>query len=239
MSKYTIQLRELFEPIIYNPPLYDYDEIKSWFTAYELSDYLTEEQIEVINNNNIWNKDKLAEKIINHYYMYEIGFETPSLFKHQVITKMREIMGYYLPIIYSNNIKYDPLVNVDYTETLDRTLGNVSSGTGTGTSSSTSKSDNLSIGSDTPQNRVTRQNILNGIYASSTNYHDNNINDSTETNSTSSTTSDSEEAYTKRVKGNSGVSATAQKMVEQYRDNILNTDLDIINELRDLFMLLY
>lgn len=239
MSKYTIQLRELFEPVIYNPPLYTKEEIKSWFMDYNLSDYLTESQIEVIENNNIWNKEQLAEKIINHYYMYEIGFETPSLFRHQVITKMREIMGYYLPIIYSNNINYDPLVNVDYTETLDRTLGNVSSGTGTGSSSSNSQSDNLSIGSDTPQNRVSRESILNGTYASSTNYHDNNITDSTSTNSTTSSTSDSEEAYTKRVKGNSGVSATAQKMVEQYRDNVLNTDLDIINDLRDLFILLY
>ena len=41
------------------------------------------------------------------------------------------------------------------------------------------------------------------------------------------------------MKGNSGVSATAQKMVEQYRDNIRAIDYEIIKELNDLFMGLF
>lgn len=231
MSKYTIQLRELFEPIVYNPPLYERELIEDAFKDYELSDYLTEEQIKVIEDNGIWSKDKLAKKIVDHYYMYEIGQETPSLFLYNAKVKMRELMNYYLPLIYSANINYDPLVNVDYTETLNRTMSNTSNGS----SNSNSNSDTLSIGSDTPQNRVTKQAILNGVYASSTNYHENNISDTTsnEVNSTG------DEDYTKRVKGNSGVSATAQKMVEQYRDNIRNIDIEIINDLRDLFMLLW
>ena len=231
MSKYTIQLRELFEPIIYNPPLYERTEIEEAFKEYDLSDYLTEEQIAVIENNGIWTKDKLAKKIVDHYYMYEIGQETPSLFLYNARVKMRELMGYYAALIYSANINYEPLVNVDYTESLERTLNNTSNGS----SNSSSNSDTLSIGSDTPQNRVTKQAILNGVYASSTNYHENNIEDST----TNEVTSSGDEEYTKHVKGNSGVSATAQKMVEQYRDNIRNIDIEIINDLRDLFMLLW
>ena len=45
--------------------------------------------------------------------------------------------------------------------------------------------------------------------------------------------------YTKRVKGNSGVSATAQRMVQQFRDNIRAIDYEIITELEDLFMIIY
>ena len=47
------------------------------------------------------------------------------------------------------------------------------------------------------------------------------------------------EDYVKKIKGNSGVSATAQKMVEQYRQNIRAIDYEIIKELNDLFMGLF
>lgn len=239
MSKYTIQLRELFEPYVYNPPLYTREEVESWFMDYELSDYLNTKQIETIEANGLWNKSKLARKIVDHYYMEEIGADTPTLFKHNAKVKMQEIMEYYLPMIFSSSIDYDPLVNVDYTETLERSVDTTSNGTSTGLSNSTSNSDNLSIGSDTPQNRVTKQSILNGVYASSTNYHENEISDSTNTSSSSETTSGSDENYTKRVKGNSGVSATAQKMIEQYRNNVRNFTDEIIKDCKDLFMLIY
>ena len=48
-----------------------------------------------------------------------------------------------------------------------------------------------------------------------------------------------EEHYVKRVKGNSGVSATAQKMVQQYRDNIIMINRDIIKDMNILFMVVY
>ena len=113
MAKYTLELRELFEPIRFNPPFYSRSEVESWFKDYELSDYLTTEQINVIENNNLWTKDKLAKKIVDHYYMREIGFETPALFKHYAKVTMQEIMERYLPLIYSANINYDPLVIPD------------------------------------------------------------------------------------------------------------------------------
>ena len=66
MSKYTMELRELFTPIKYNPPLYTKEEVEGFFKDYELTDFLTEEQISVINESGIWNKDKLAKMIVNH-----------------------------------------------------------------------------------------------------------------------------------------------------------------------------
>ena len=41
------------------------------------------------------------------------------------------------------------------------------------------------------------------------------------------------------MRGNAGISATAQKMIEQYRDNIRAIDYEIIKELNSLFMGLY
>ena len=227
MSKYTMELRELFTPIKFNPPLYTKEQVEVFFKDYELSDFLTQDQIDVINESGIWSKDKLAKMIVNHYYMRELGQETIGLFIHTAKYTMEELMEEYLPLIYSSAIEYDPLVNVDYTETFTRTA-NVDN-----TGRSVSNSDSIGIGSDTPQGRVSKETILAGNYATTTT--------GSEVNNTTNTVSgsDSEEAYTKHMKGNSGVSATAQKMIEQYRDNIRAINKEIIEKLEPLFMGLY
>lgn len=231
MSKYSFELRDLFEPIIFNPPLYTREQIEGWFKDYELSDYLTQEQINVIESAGVWSKDKLARKIVDHYYMRESGLETIALFKHYAKVTMQEIMEEYLPLIYSASIQYDPLINVDYTETFNRTADN----TGTSNSTSSNTSSGLVVGSNTPQGQISKAGILNGDYASSTSANENeaNINDNT------TTQGNTQEEYLKRVRGNSGVSATAQKMILQYRENIVAIDRKIIQELNRLFMGLY
>ena len=231
MAKYTFELRELFEPIKFNPPLYTRGDIEGWFKDYELEDYLTGEQISVIMKANIWSKEKLARKIVDHYYMRESGLETIGLFKHYAKVKMQELMEENLPLIYSASIQYDPLVNVDYTETFNRTADN----TGESNSSSSNLSSGLVVGSNTPQGQISKTGILQGDYASSTSANEN------EANITDKTTTEgnTKENYTKNVKGNSGVSATAQKMIEQYRENIIAIDKKIIKELNILFMGLY
>lgn len=243
MAKYTFELRELFEPIKFNPPLFTRNEIEEWFKDYNLNDYLTNKQIEVINNTGVWSKDKLAKMIVDHYYMREVGFETIGLFKHYAKITMQEIMEKYLPLIYSASIEYDPLVNVDYTETFNRTANIENQGSSNGTSNSTSadNSSALLIASNTPQGQISKEAILNGKYASSTSANENetNVTNDTTTNTSNTSNSDTNEEYTKRVKGNSGVSATAQKMVLQFRENIISINKDIIDELNELFMGLY
>ena len=235
MSKYTIELRELFTPIKFNPPLFTKEQIENWFKDYEISDYLTEDQITTIEEAGIWSKDKLAKKIVNHYYMREIGQETIALFKHYVKDEMELIMEEYLPLIYSASIQYDPLINVDYTETFSRTA-NVDN-TGSASSTSSSNASSLGVSSDTPQGQISKTSILNGSYATATQGTEstNSVTNGTQTSSGS----DSEEEYTKTIRGNSGVSATAQKMIQQYRDNIRAIDKEIIEKLEPLFMGLY
>lgn len=223
MSKYTLELRELFTPIKFNPPIYTQTEVEGFFTDYQLSDYLTSEQIDVVEEAGLWTKEKLAKKIVEHYYMREIGQETIGLFKHYAKVTMQELMEEYLPLIYSASIQYDPLVNVDYTETFERSASVDTTGS--------SNSSGLGVMSDTPQGQISKSAILAGSYASSTSANENEV--------SSSSGSDTSEDYTKHVKGNSGVSATAQKMVEQFRDNIRAIDREIIEKLEPLFMGLY
>ena len=161
--------------------------------------------------------------------------------------ELQEIMESKLPLICSNSIQYDPLVNVDYTESftrnIDRNNSTSSETETTGNNSSTSSSSGLNVNSDTPQGEITKANILAGNYATSTGASESEVEDSTEssTSGTASSTGNeaTEETYSKNVKGNSGVSATAQKMIEQYRENIISIDRDIIKDLNILFMGLY
>ena len=235
MAKYTMELRTIFEKDKYIKNLYTREDVEGWFKQYNLSDYLTQEQIDLITTNGIWSKDKLAKKIVDHYYMREIGFETIALFKHYVKITMNEIMEKYLPIIYSRCIYYDPLVNVDYTETFERSRETTTEGESQ--SQSQSNTSGLNVGSDTPQGQISKQAILNGGYATNTSASEGTsaINDST----SSSGSGNEDEEYSKRVRGNSGVSATAQKMIEQYRQVIYAVDKEIIEELNILFMGLY
>lgn len=228
MSKYTIELRNIIN-------IYGKDTVKSWFTNYDLTDYLTDDEIEVINNRGTWSKEKLAGKILDHYYFKEIAYETPAFFSQRAKIKMQEIMEEYLPLIYSASIKYDVLVNVDYTETFSRNINNNSNTTSTTISNASSSG--LTINSDTPQGRIDKDDILAGNYASNTSGGENTQNAST--SGTDIGNSSATEGSTKHVKGNSGVSATAQAMVKQYRQNIIAIDRKIIEELNSLFFGLY
>ena len=220
MAKYTMELRELIST-------FGKDKVKGWFSDYELSEFLTPEEIQVIEDRGTWNKDMLADRIIDHYFTREIGTDDIGQFILFAKDKMKEVMETYAPLIYSAAIKYDPLVNVDYTETYSSVSGS------TNNSRSSSKGSGLTVNSDTPQGQISKNAILQGNYASSTgaNETENSVDDT----STNSGTQD----YNKRVKGNSGVSATAQKMIVQYRENIRALNTEIIYELEPLFMGLY
>lgn len=220
MAKYTVQLRHIVAT-------FGEDEVINWFSDYDLSDYLTPDEIAVIEERGTWNKKKVAKMIINHYFMREIGFETPTYFMHKAKVLMAELMEEKAPLIYSASIKYDPLVNVDFTETYSETS------TGENSSTSSNAGTGLNINSDTPQGQVQKSKILDGSYASSTSASEssNTINDSS--NSTGS------QNYVKTTRGNSGVSATAQAMVRQYRQNIIMINRDIVDACASLFINIY
>lgn len=232
MAKYTIELRRICD-------IYGRDEVESWFKNYDINNYLTPTQIEQIQKFNVWSKDRLATKIVDHYYMREIGFETPTLFKHYAKIKMQEIMERYLPKIYSNFFEYDPLSNVDFTEEYTREIKGTGKNEGNSNSNSSNNASGLNVNSDTPQGQISKQNILNGAYASNTNASEteSSINDNTKTSSNSE--SNTIEKFTRHEEGDNGVIITNQRLVKEYREIIVAIDEEIINELNKLFMGLY
>lgn len=224
MAKYTMELREIIST-------FGEDEVKSWFMDYNLSDYLTADEIKVIEEKGVWSKEQLADRIITHFKMREIGCDSIGMFTLNCKDLMAEVMETYVPLIYSAAIKFDPLVNVDFVEEFDRTSNNQSKSN----SSSKNAGSGLTVASDTPQGEISKDNILKGKYATSTNANEteNSITD------TSSNEGAGQENYTKRVKGNSGVSATAQALIEQYRNYVRALNTEIVYKLEPLFMGLY
>lgn len=220
MSRYTTELRFIIQNT-------SREEVESWFTDYELEDYLTADEIGVIEERGTWNKEKLAELIVDHYYMHEIGLETVELFKHQVKVAMREIMEEKLPLIYSASLAYDPLVNVDFTETY---TGNTSENT---SGSQDGNADGLNVNSDTPQGQISKAAILAGSYASRTDASEGTSHSEDERETTGTNN------YTRHQRGNSGSLTTAQALVRDYRKNIIMINKDIIDDLSSLFMRIY
>lgn len=177
MARYTATLRELSY-------VFGEDEILNWFQDYDIENYLDADQIKVIEAKGTWSKERLAQKIYNHFMLREIGLETPGLFKLRVKVKLQRMMEEKLPLIYSASIQYDPLVNVDFTETytevhkdndtatnkVDTTGDATTTNSTTSNSNTTTSSDgsSLQIDSDTPQGQISKSQILAGNYASST-----------------------------------------------------------------------
>lgn len=229
MAKYTIELRKIID-------LYSRSEVESWFKDYELSDYLTSEQIATINNANIWSKDKLAKKIVDNYYTREIAFETPALFELKAKVKMNNIMDKYLPLIYTNSISYNPLEDINVNASESRTINNTNTNslTSNSTSSNTNSGSGLLVNSNTPQGQISKTNILNGEYATSTSANEN-TNTSSITDTSTSSTNGTNKTTETLTKSNSGNNRSKQELLLEYRKTIINIDEMILKELNDLF----
>lgn len=215
--------------------MYTRSEVENWFKQYNLEDFLLKSQIQVIQNADLWSKDKLATRIVDFYYMREIGLETVALFKHYAKIRMNEIMEQKLPLIYSSSIEYDPLKNMDYTEELTREAQN--KGNASSNSNSNITNNDFTFNSDLTQGELLLDEVKLGKYGSTaTNSEANaNSNDNTNTNSESS----GNEHTVNHVTGNRGVLDTPAKMIGFYRDNIITINKDIIHELSDIFMKLW
>ena len=166
----------------------------------------------------------LNKKILDHYLMSEIGLETPALFNHYLGSKLNEIMPYYNTLYQKQALLLNKLENnVNLTESFNRNIENESSGTSTGTS------DGKTLFEDTPQGRLVQSTMDNMDHATNINFSKSND------SSTSTSNGASTEDYIKTIMGNNGGKYNFE-ILNEIKNNLLNIDLLIINELSDLFM---
>lgn len=230
MSRYTIELRYLIEGN-YDLGLKDYPIFDESY------------------------REQLNNKIIQHYYFREIGFETEALFKNRLNQKMNEIMPYYNQMYESSKLKIDPLSTIDLEEVFSRkskTTGegtSSTSGTGNNTnnfnSTDTTDYGKISKFSDIAQAQTTPNEILNDKYLTSATVddgQDKNTNTGTNKSQTESTTSGTstdernlDEDTTLTRKGNNGT-ASESELLNMYRETFLNIDMMIIDDLDELFL---
>lgn len=198
-------------------------------------------------------RNTLNKNILNHYYENEIGFETAPLFRFYLNQKLNEIMPYYNELykaqknIIDNNLL---LNNVNITETLQgsntrQDTNNTTTNTNsTSTSTNNGTSNNKNLFQDTPQDQISNTDIDNQKWATNLtldkNTTNNTINDNSNSNGTSNNTlnSNGTNEYIKTIIGNNGGKFNID-LLNDIKNNLMNIDLMIINDLNELFMGLY
>jgi hypothetical protein len=148
-------------------------------------------------------RERLNEKIINHFLFHEIGFETVEKFKNRLNVKMNEIMPYYNQLYESELKDINPLLTFERvkTENMDKstkeqsnnsaTIDNESVNSTTSSedmtnestqstdldttrqNSSDMKTDEKIVDSETPTSQVLMSDIDDNFYASKVSVRDN------------------------------------------------------------------
>ena len=198
-------------------------------------------------------RNTLNQNILYHYYENEIGFETASLFRFYLNQRLNEIMPKYNELykIQKKIIDQNLLLNnVNLTEELtgQNTKHDTNNTTTTGESSSNSTSSGTSKGKnlfqDTPQGTISQTDIDNQTWATNLtlnkNENENEIKDSSTTSGTSNNILNSNESnsYIKSIIGNNGSKFNID-LLNDIKNNLMNIDLMIIDELYDLFMQIF
>ena len=214
-------------------------------------------------------KEAFEQKVIDHYRFRQIGQETPARFKHYFQTRVREIMPYYIQRYKSVKLMEDvgdPFEAYNLTEEYNENSSGSGTKTGTATvkntGTSTSTLDSETNGSKTTSEDKVHKHLDTPMgafenlddYLSDASKDENTVTDSdnvattSDTSSTSSdegetTTSESTEdtgsrSYTLTRRGNIGVQPLGAE-INAYRSALINVDMEVINELSDLFLLVY
>lgn len=207
-------------------------------------------------------KKKFEEKFINHYWLHEIGCETPARWNQMLKSRLNLIMPYYKQLyeteLKSKNIEF--LLNKDYTETFTRelnrtnqdmnqvngssdvTMSNHGTTTDTKNSTNTSKSSSLNDGvasASLEHGYLTQVSEEKGQLSSTTSSNDSSDSHTTNTQSLQSNGEMGErESHTIIGKGNIGITSSAE-LLQKWRDVLINIDEMIIKDCHDLFMQVY
>lgn len=201
-------------------------------------------------------REVICSKILKHYYLREICSEVVGIWKLWMNERLEMILPYYNKLYESARLEFDPLKDVNYTRTYDKSGSDVGTGSrstgGTNSSTAESTQTNTNTGktidkyADTPQGAL--DNVESGKYLSNarivnvndsaslkgTNKSSGNYSGSENSNSTMNTT----EKYVESIAGKMGT-ASYSKMLNEYRGTLLNIDTMVVDEFSDLFMQLW
>lgn len=170
----------------------------------------------------------LNKLILDQFWNQEIGQETIELFRLALRRKMEQIMPLYNQQYLASRIKYDPLqtVNISNKQTsTGKTVASAESAT-----NSTSDAKSRAVAQELPQTMLSG----NGDYATNAQDNISNTAAGAKSNDASNTVQDgSAENTTTGFQGNPAM------MILQYRQSLVNVDMMVLDELKELFMLIW
>lgn len=217
MARYTIELREIENCICYLFPK-------------EFPFYTDSEEMRL----------NFIQKFYDEYMFREIGFETVERFKRSLLGKLNKIMPYYTQLYHteleSKDINF--LLNKDLIETFEREVSGSSevNSNSTTNASGTSTANSNDMMYDTPNSRI--EDLTK--YPTQGSQGENNATSSSNATSTNNQTGENTQTEKTSLisQGNIGVVSSAQ-LLKEWRKVIINIDEMILNDLEDLFMLLF
>lgn len=171
----------------------------------------------------------LTGKIVDHFWMREIGFETIDLFKMRMRIHLNNIMPYFNQLYLSTQIEFDPLRTMDIKSVATgETLQNVSA-EGEATANNATGAESRTVNSSMPQNMLggNKDYATAAVDGISTTTGDST---SLETNTSDSKTDD------KRDSQVTGYQGSPSDLINQYRAQLINVDAMILAELEPMFM---
>ncbi len=189
-------------------------------------------------------RNVLNTKILNHYYEREIGFETAPLFRFYLNNKLNEIMDYYNTLyIKQKSLIENIFDNVNITESFK---GNATNKTDTksnsnSNSNSNSESNNRELYQLTPQGQIKMQDLdSDEVYATNYTKNKNNSNSNIidESSSTGESSATNTNDYIKTLVGRNGGKYNIE-LLNDLKNNLLNIDMMVIDELDELFMQIF
>lgn len=263
MSKYTIEVRTICEQLAQTSDITTFENVediieKSAPLIFNFDFPLFDEEY----------RKPLTEHILLHFYRREIGQETYGAWRLALMQTLHDVMPEINELYKSIAFKFDPMHDIDYTTdtTSDATNQATRSTSATekstrkeqsnieenGTSKEQTKEAREQLYSDTPQGRL--DNVKEGNYLTSATVNSGENAATTENNNTSEQTAsvagnnerNGEENESgaqsrhliSRVFGKSSFRSYG-RLLQEFRENILNVDLILFEKLEPCFMMLY
>jgi hypothetical protein len=205
-------------------------------------------------------KQEIEEKILDYYYDYEIGFETPDMFKRKFKARFIRAISYYNKLYNTTLLTYNPLINSKMSEALEQlattnntqTVDNTATGEGESTQDNnttngqTTTQNTNTKNSDYPQQPIAGGDFLNGesvtdsdtqTDSTGTSLTTNTATDSSTLRGTTDITGTNNTTYEKTIEGLTGT--TYQDLIMKEREAIIRIPNMIIAELKPCFILVH
>ena len=239
MSKYTAQLRWIVEQLGEGLPVPDGQEY-----ANAVYKYIGLDKYPIFDETY---RTKLNDKIIDHFYFREIGFETAAQFAWYLRRTMNEIMPYFNQLYESELLIDNPLSDRDasWTEshTLDRDVDTKDDTTSRGTShmDTSGESHDRNVYQETPMSLLDNSvwPTVQGLdYATTVTYDDgseSSTSDGTTTGVTNKIGNSVLDEEGTRIHNELGRMTSQSELLLKYRETFLNIDMMVISKLENLF----